>query len=37
MVSLGIIGIYISKIYHEVKARPRYLISESVQGGEDTC
>lgn len=34
MVSLGIIGIYISKIYHEVKARPRYLIAEAVQGGE---
>lgn len=37
MVSLGIIGIYISKIYHEVKARPRYLIAESVQGGEESC
>lgn len=35
MVSLGIIGIYISKIYHEVKARPRYLIAETVQGGEE--
>ena len=27
MISLGIIGIYISKIYDEVKRRPRYLIS----------
>lgn len=37
MVSLGIIGIYISKIYHEVKARPRYLIAESFQGGMEEC
>ena len=28
MVSLGIIGYYIAKIYEEVKHRPRYLISE---------
>lgn len=35
MVSLGIIGIYISKIYHEVKARPRYLIAETIKGGEE--
>lgn len=28
MISLGIIGYYISKIYEEVKARPRYLISK---------
>lgn len=28
MISLGIIGIYISKIYDEVKGRPRYIISE---------
>ncbi len=27
MISLGIIGIYIARIYDEVKARPRYLIS----------
>ena len=26
MISLSIIGLYISKIYDEVKARPRYLI-----------
>ena len=30
MISLGIIGIYISKIYNEVKLRPRYILSESV-------
>ena len=28
MISLGIIGVYISKIYDEVKGRPRYIISE---------
>lgn len=27
MISLGIIGHYISRIYDEIKARPRYLIS----------
>jgi len=30
MISLGIIGIYISKIYNEVKFRPRYVLSETV-------
>ncbi len=29
MISLGIIGHYISKIYDEVKDRPRYIISRS--------
>ncbi len=28
MMSLGIIGYYISKIYEEVKGRPKYLISK---------
>ena len=28
MVSLGIIGFYIARIYDEIKGRPRYLISE---------
>ena len=32
MVSLGIIGLYIAKIYDEVKARPRFIISESTDG-----
>ena len=35
MISLGMIGIYLTKIYKEVKARPRYLISKCVRGGED--
>lgn len=30
MISLGIIGYYISKIYEEVKGRPRYLISKRI-------
>ena len=30
MISLGIIGYYISKIYEEVKGRPRYLISRKI-------
>lgn len=35
MISLGIIGIYLSKIYHEVKARPRYLIARYIKKGEE--
>ncbi|MCL2810501.1 MAG: glycosyltransferase family 2 protein [Clostridia bacterium] len=31
MVALGIIGIYIAKIYEEVKGRPRYLVQEEKQ------
>lgn len=31
MFSLGIIGYYISKIYEEVKGRPRYLISRTIR------
>lgn len=34
MISLGMIGIYLTKIYKEVKARPRYLISKCIKGGE---
>ena len=30
MISLGIIGIYIAKIYEEVKARPRYIVSKKI-------
>lgn len=37
MISLGIIGTYIAKIYKEVKARPRYIISEYFKGGDDKC
>ena len=31
MISLGIIGIYLTKIYHEVKERPRYLVSKCIK------
>ena len=30
MFSLGIIGYYLAKIYDEVKRRPRYVISETL-------
>ena len=33
MISLGIIGYYIAKIYEEVKGRPRYLISKTIGRG----
>lgn len=35
MLSLGIIGYYIAKIYEEVKRRPRYIISRIIRGSED--
>lgn len=31
MISLGIIGYYISKVYDEVKGRPRYIVSDRQQ------
>lgn len=34
MISLGMIGIYLTKIYKEVKARPRYLIAKCIKGSE---
>ena len=30
MISLGIIGYYIARIYQEVQGRPRYIISRSI-------
>lgn len=34
MISLGIIGYYIAKIYEEVKGRPRYIIAEKTKKKE---
>ncbi len=34
MISLGIIGIYISKIFDEVKGRPRFIVAETVRARE---
>lgn len=35
MMSLGIIGYYIARIYEEVKRRPRYIVSKIIQGGHE--
>lgn len=35
MISLGIIGIYLMKIYHEMKGRPRYLTSRVIRQKEE--
>ncbi len=33
MINIGIIGIYIKKIYEEAKGRPRYIIRRKIKGG----
>ena len=33
MLSLGIIGFYIARIYEEVKGRPRYIVAEECGEG----
>lgn len=35
MISLGIIGYYIARIYEEIKGRPKYIISSTTKGGEE--
>jgi dolichol-phosphate mannosyltransferase len=35
MISLGMIGIYLTKIYKEVKGRPRYLVSKCIRGNSN--
>lgn len=37
MLSLGVIGCYLAKIYEEVKRRPRYIISETMQPKESSA
>jgi len=32
LISAGILGLYIAKIYHEVKARPEYIVAETDEG-----
>ena len=34
MISLGIIGYYVARIYEEIKGRPRYIISEVIGGNK---
>ncbi len=36
MISLGIIGEYLARIYEEVKGRPRYIIAESIERDIDS-
>ena len=31
MISLGIIGYYIARIYEEIKGRPKYIVSSTVK------
>ena len=31
MISLGIIGFYLARIYEEIKGRPRYIIAETTK------
>lgn len=35
MINMGIIGIYIMKIYEEIKSRPRYIISRIVKSNDE--
>lgn len=35
MISLGIIGYYVARIYEEIKGRPKYIISASCKGRQD--
>ncbi len=35
MMSLGVIGFYISKIYEEVKMRPRYIVAKTTDDNNE--
>lgn len=36
MVSLGVMGVYLAKMFDEVKARPRYIVAETAGGSDET-
>ena len=35
MISLGVIGTYIARIYEEVKCRPRYIVADEIKSSKD--